>query len=1094
MVVRRTFCPGPNGTFTLALSGPLSPAGVPVSVDSTRTTSTVVPLSPSDAIANAAAGVMTTSESASNQLQSLTTSTTPVRVSPLPAAMPVPSPTTPSPRSASTRLITASNQSSSSSSSKGGISSSNSRSDRNSNNSDDNNQSNHQGNHSVSTHSTSRRLRSREAFRRVLEKKQRLLQQQQQQQRQQQPSPSQVHKEYDDSSKMKMITDYKNSGVRIENEGEEEEREAGGGSVSPPTPPSVLGSSRNSFISIPAMDHPHTSTAAAAAATTNSSCRSASTTGTPSRTVRTCNKKPVVITVSSNHADGCSDHDGDDGDSTSLYDDDDDDDDNIDDLEETTLPFGYVELICAAFGSTSGDDGDDHHRTSRRHRHRRVDLYTDVLRISPSASDREIRIAYFKRGREILGEKGFAAAAAVGSGGSRARADGSINDNDTGRDPLLDEDTQMKFQAISMAYEILSTPGWREEFDIIQRQLQRWQRKRQQSDSVRYYHESTNTTSSESPIPTETDSNREQQRLPQPQTLRQFIAQRKSKARTTETPPETVSVVTGHVAPVRRPVAACSITFLDSATSRAAAPSSPIISTIYDDDADAENVSATAQLLRRSSFDSDCCESIQSCSVAQNGEGEDHNAARNKNAVRWKDYVEEVVFDNHPNEHRMSDDDESIGEENEHLGESGADHDSTSMRSTASFRVSDEAYNESSQSYSSSKKRKKQRKRVLIESQELEAHLMQMDSEAEHHFKADFWDNFEESLDGILSMVDSLGNPVSPRRMSARRRGRASPSVASSIVSTEKASDIQPMASSVAPCNREPGDFVGSENRMRERGARSSQMMSTDAPHQSTYLESTHSCEDAKHATHDIATPNVVSDQVEVSESESGTVDSTEDFSLDSVNLSDFENPFKGDGNIPRIKGLEYVSVRRRQSVSKVKKVHREATVLDETEDIFADLDQFQTYDVATIPLRMSGAAVDRGLGLASSFSDCLSDLSESAFFKSMPDKARNVTPINNTADNATSNASNFRSDATVTTVASAAESNFFDHFMAYVTALLTECEVDSFRGSNFHNDLIGLFSNSKAANFEARDNETATVETMESRTSNNLELVSAEC
>ena len=93
--------------------------------------------------------------------------------------------------------------------------------------------------------------------------------------------------------------------------------------------------------------------------------------------------------------------------------------------EEVEIPESYVSTIFKGFGQD-------------------VDLYRDVLQVSRFAADREIRIAYFRRGREILSEGGFQdwnQAATVGDVSSIVRT---------------------RFQAVSMAYEILTTPGWKQ--------------------------------------------------------------------------------------------------------------------------------------------------------------------------------------------------------------------------------------------------------------------------------------------------------------------------------------------------------------------------------------------------------------------------------------------------------------------------------------------------------------------------------------------------------------------------------------------------------------------------------------------------------
>jgi hypothetical protein len=82
------------------------------------------------------------------------------------------------------------------------------------------------------------------------------------------------------------------------------------------------------------------------------------------------------------------------------------------------IPPFYFDTIAAGFG-----DG--------------ADLYTDVLRVSPDVPNIELRIAYFKRGREIMKEAGPS---------------------------NLPELVRTRFQAVSMAYEIVSNPAWKEQY------------------------------------------------------------------------------------------------------------------------------------------------------------------------------------------------------------------------------------------------------------------------------------------------------------------------------------------------------------------------------------------------------------------------------------------------------------------------------------------------------------------------------------------------------------------------------------------------------------------------------------------------------
>ena len=96
---------------------------------------------------------------------------------------------------------------------------------------------------------------------------------------------------------------------------------------------------------------------------------------------------------------------------------------------ESTIPLNYIKTITEAFG-------------------RDADLYDDVLTVSRDSNPRELRISYFRRGREVLSEgetRKASEAATVG---------GSVSNT-----------SKQRFQAVSMAYEILGNTAWREEYN-----------------------------------------------------------------------------------------------------------------------------------------------------------------------------------------------------------------------------------------------------------------------------------------------------------------------------------------------------------------------------------------------------------------------------------------------------------------------------------------------------------------------------------------------------------------------------------------------------------------------------------------------------
>ena len=103
----------------------------------------------------------------------------------------------------------------------------------------------------------------------------------------------------------------------------------------------------------------------------------------------------------------------------------------------SAIPVAHVNTITAAFG-------------------RQADLYADVLGIARNASARDVRIAYFRRGRQVLSGPDHPVVAPLSSPSSAASS------------PLGGEITsssKLRFQAVSMAYEILSDPSWKAFYD-----------------------------------------------------------------------------------------------------------------------------------------------------------------------------------------------------------------------------------------------------------------------------------------------------------------------------------------------------------------------------------------------------------------------------------------------------------------------------------------------------------------------------------------------------------------------------------------------------------------------------------------------------
>ena len=100
-----------------------------------------------------------------------------------------------------------------------------------------------------------------------------------------------------------------------------------------------------------------------------------------------------------------------------------------------------------------------------------ADLYRDVLRIESTATDREIRMAYFRRGRQVLKEPdGIGVCEGAGAVGSIGAADHHHHQQDGGAaGPMsmaaVSQRSKLQFQAVSAAFDILSDPELKREYD-----------------------------------------------------------------------------------------------------------------------------------------------------------------------------------------------------------------------------------------------------------------------------------------------------------------------------------------------------------------------------------------------------------------------------------------------------------------------------------------------------------------------------------------------------------------------------------------------------------------------------------------------------
>jgi curved DNA-binding protein CbpA len=847
------------------------------------------------------------------------------------------------------------------------------------------------------------------------------------------------------------------------------------------------------------------------------------------------------------------------------------------------LPTGHVKTISDIFGSEGS-----------------LDLYRDVLMVSPDASDREIRIAYFRRGREVLSEAGFQPVSTsdpVTTGG------------------ILDPQTRIKFEALSMAYEILSTPAWKETYlkhglRAIPLTVQQPQPELKVSPVV------------EKVLPSEESA--------------------KVSTGTTPSPGVATSNDDGSAE-----VSGGSQSNPHSQEDQSA-PSGPI---------SAVRLASSLRSGRRSI----------NFSGYLDGDDSFGELPQLKLGVRWKEHVEEMVFENHPNEHAPSFDDEEdddIFDDEDYY--SDRDHRGRQMRTNKSSGSDNSALESSSGDVKdthsspsigsvSTKKRKKVKPKVVIESDELESHLLRMDNEAEKHFVFDFFDNFEESLDGILSLVDSFGDPLSSSRRSSRstlsknRHARSSkalsaPEKAQSTwsigrsrshdsgdidrkkgPSSDDSAEIKRASSFPSPCTEPTAASVAARNigtssqgsddtaKMKtvdNKNATSCSALTTtteggisfsltpspaaaitpaevspgsscsglSSPLRAT--SSKHAMidtfekespiaprpEDDKLLTPDIASPDakISTNQTTVSRSKnavqrmhdlSSSYSEAEDtlppplfrpispeysqgaepFDLESLNLSEMENPFREEqqplikpqerplddvpespfpavsrsmssGNIkrgntslvtsartsvktPNVPTIPMASSARRSVKSPSLHSKGKASKSEESEDVFAGLDDAQKFamvEAGVVPVTLRGRNISlqrMNSTYTSASSDCFSDLSESiatsgrsvtrtegkisrATYQTSAKKVQGATnwrPLSRSASQDPHLAMDLLSptscDASVNSVESAVKdaSGFYDYFIAYVTAIITECAMTGNQTHDVHQDFVSF-------------------------------------
>jgi hypothetical protein len=456
------------------------------------------------------------------------------------------------------------------------------------------------------------------------------------------------------------------------------------------------------------------------------------------------------------------------------------------------IPLTHIETILQVFGreidkEKKKKDGISSSSCSS------IDLYKDVLHISSDATDREIRIAYFRRGREVLKEGGV-------SGSDGANLIMTPN-NQYSLDPV----TRTKFQAVSMAYEILSTPKWKQEYiqqgDLLFRPTPKWKQEFIQQGGLVFGPDTLPPT----PLSSVTMPSQPNQVIMEqkeggvdkdeektsPKWKEEFIQQGgllfgpdtplPTPSSSVTMPPKPNQVImeqneqgeemskssTGVIAPI-------AITTTKN---------EPLQVISLSPQTDQAETTRPVSALRTSSSRS----GLRKISLKEgdNLNNNNNSSTQRPSSVHWSAHVEELVFDQDPNEHVVDDDDDggdyfdNNGKNNHHhnivrdfllIGESGSR--SSKNRGSRDRNVtSSNKLTTTSDKKKMIKKKKRNKPKIVIDADELEDHLKRMDNEAERHFVRDFFDTFEESMDGILSLVDSFGEtPTKTYRPSKKGR------------------------------------------------------------------------------------------------------------------------------------------------------------------------------------------------------------------------------------------------------------------------------------------------------------------------------------
>jgi hypothetical protein len=572
-------------------------------------------------------------------------------------------------------------------------------------------------------------------------------------------------------------------------------------------------------------------------------------------------------------------------------------------------------------------------------------------------------------------------------------------------------------------------------------------------------------------------------------------------------------------------------------------------------------------------------------------------ASQRSATVRWSEHVEELVFEHDPNEHFIDDDESSYDTEEEEnnyrnemmrdfllIGESrrtsnpaAANKDALPQDETPQDRSSPATSSLASSVSTFIGKRRKNKPRVIIESDELESHLQRMDDEAEKHFVQDFFDTFEESMSGVLSLVDSFADsktkPYKPSKQGQQKGGSKRVTLGFVRSMSHDTADLdrdKKTKGAAGPASSMEGDTDGLVKRSKSFPQPEAERIVVDCS-DIFYDDSINvSSQIVEHATKSNPGAKIVSPtsvrsyppsgketpslssrsgslfrpiSPSVSESSDLLTIRSDQFDLESLAMSDLANPFREEAEDSEIfsepvkeidESFDTVGATtiisssptplvksKRVAISMVSTVHEAVMeqpvneALEETmqqnaitekspgDDVFEGLDeQAKNKD----PMGMS---LQRNNSMAAS--ECLSDLSESVFqhhvmtnqpkqkvsfqndklgrggggadtpFSEASDGTTvtsNIAPprrplgrsysessVDSTGDPLSAmdllSTASMGDGETIHSVETAMEANgFFEYFVAYVSAIVTECASDS-KGPHFSQDIMSLFGKS---------------------------------